>query len=139
MKSLLAVALLTISTAAHADIFDTTTTDGLGKAWAKAIQDNSTDELKPLLHPDCAKFNTPSAVLTRMVSGGLPPAYTFSTMEVPGTPEQLDKTFGVRPTQQLVINYMAANDDDKRRYGIGKGFPIAQKDGHWYFTVCKKQ
>lgn len=138
MKPLLFALLVSLSTTAFADTPDTTTTDGLGKAWAQTIKDNSVNELRPLIHPDCFGHETPDAVLTRMVSGGLPPAYTFRTIDIPGTPEQLDKTFAVRPSKQLVINYMTTNDDDKHRYGMGKGFPIAQKDGHWYFAVCKK-
>ncbi len=139
MKSLLAVILITASTAAYAETSDTTTTDGLGKAWVQAIKDNSTDELKPLIHPDCAHGDISSSILSRMVSGGLPPAYTIDTQDINTPPDQLDKIFLVRPSKDLLIHYMTTNDDDKHRYGIGKGFPIAQKDGHWYFAVCKKQ
>jgi hypothetical protein len=140
MKSLLVALLITVSTAAHAEIIpDTSTPDALGKAWATAIQDNSTDELKRLLHPDCAKGEIKPAILSRMVSGGLPPAYTIDSEDMTTPTEQLDRVFLVRPTKNLLIHYVTANDDDKRKYGMGKGFPIAQKDGSWYFAVCAKK
>ena len=141
MKSLLAVAvlLITVSTAAYAvDTPVAMTPEGLGKFWAHAIEHNSVDELKPLLHPDCAKGTTSPAILSRMVSGGLAPNYTFTAEDMNAPAEQLDKIFLVRPEKTLIIRYNTSNDDDKHRYGIGKAFPIARKDGHWYFDVCKK-
>ena len=45
----------------------------------------------------------------------------------------------VRPTKNLVIHYVTATDDEKRHFGVGKGFPIAQKGDQWYFAVCAKK
>lgn len=137
MKSLLILLLCTISTAVYAD--ETPTPDALGKLWVVAIQNNSTTELKQLIHPDCANGAITPSILTRMVSGGIPPAYTIDTQDMNAPPEQLDKVFLIRPTKTLLIHYITANDDDRRKYGVGKGFPIAQKDGNWYFAVCAKK
>ena len=139
MKSLLAVALVAVSTTAYAaPPLNLSTPDALGAAWAVAIKDNSVDELKPLLHPDCAKGTTSDSIFNRMVNGGLAPNYSFTTEDMTAPPEQLDKIFLVRPEKTLIIHYDTSNDTDKQRYGIGKGFPIAQKDGKWYFDVCRK-
>lgn len=140
MKSMLFALLVSISTVTYAAEPPPVamTPEGLGKLWAHAIHKNSVDELKPLLHPDCAKGTTSPAILKRMVSGGLAPNYSFTVEDMNAPAEQLDKVFLVRPEKTLIIHYDTSNDDDKRRYGVGKGFPIARKDGHWYFDVCKK-
>ena len=139
MKSLLVIAILSLSTSAFAQTIATAATpEALGKLWAHAIQQDSTDELKPLLHPGCTQGDIKSAILNRMVSGGLPANYTFEVEDMTTPAEQLDKIFLVRPEKNLIIHYLTSNEDDKHRYGIGKGFPIAQKDGRWYFAICKK-
>jgi hypothetical protein len=140
MRALLGCFLVTVASAANAASAPATTTpEELGKLWAKAIQDNSAEELKPLIHPDCVNGEIKESIKTRMVTGGLPPSYTIATEDMATPAEQLDKIFLVRPEKNLVIHYNTEHESDRSKYGIGKAFPIAQKDGHWYFAVCQNK
>ena len=72
-----------------------------------------------------------------MVQGGLPETYEIETKELGPRPE-LEKIYQVVPEKQLNIKYRANSPEDRAKYGLGKGFPIAKASGEWFFVICAK-
>ncbi len=135
-RLMLSLAVLAFSTAAYAD---PRSPQQLGELWVKAIQAHSTDQLQPLIHPGCKNGVIKPAILNRMVAGDVAPRYTFSTSEI-GPREALEKIFLVIPEKNLLLTYDVTTPEEKKQYGMGKGFPIARADdGSWYFAICAKQ
>lgn len=135
MKSLLALLLISVSTTAYAQA----TPDELGKQWAQATREGSVDAIIPLIHPDCPKDSIKPEILARMVEGGGPPDYSIRTEAITTPEKYLDRLFFVRPEKNLTLSYAAKSETEKRKVGLGKSFPIAVKDGRWYFVVCTKE
>jgi hypothetical protein len=72
-----------------------------------------------------------------MVQGGLPETYEIETREL-GPRAELEKIYEVVPDKQLNIKYRTNSPEDKAKYGLGKGFPIAKALGEWFFVICTK-
>ena len=69
-----------------------------------------------------------------MVGGGLPEVYDIETREL-GPRAELEKVYEVVPEKQLNIKFRT---EDKAKYGLGKGFPIARASDDWFFVICIK-
>ena len=113
------------------------TPEDLARLWVEAIKANSTEMLRPLIHPLCPQNTISPEILARMVQGGLPEVYVIETREL-GSKAELEKVYQVVPDKQLNISYRTATAEDKAKYGLGKGFPIAKASGEWFFVICVK-
>jgi hypothetical protein len=113
------------------------TPEDLARLWIEAIKANSTEKIRPLIHPACPQNTISPQILARMVQGGLPEAYVIETREL-GSRAELEKIYQVVPDKQLNISYRTATAEDKAKYGLGKGFPIAKASGEWFFVICVK-
>jgi hypothetical protein len=113
------------------------TPEELAQLWLEAIKTSSTAKIRPLIHPACPQNSISPEILARMVQGGLPETYEIETKEL-GPRAELEKIYQVVPEKQLNIKYRTNSPEDRTRYGLGKGFPIAKASGEWFFVVCAK-
>jgi hypothetical protein len=113
------------------------TPEDLARLWVEAIKENSTARIRQLIHPACPQNSISPEILARMVQGGLPEAYEIETREL-GPRAELEKIYEVVPDKQLNIKYRTNSPEDKAKYGLGKGFPIAKALGEWFFVICTK-
>jgi hypothetical protein len=113
------------------------TPEELARAWVEAIKENSTAKMRPLIHPACPQSAISPEILTRMVQGGLPEKYEIETRPL-GPRAELDKIYQVVPDSQLTLKFLTNTPEDKARYGLGRGFPIAKASGEWFFVICLK-
>jgi len=72
-----------------------------------------------------------------MVQDGLPERYGIETSAL-GPRAELEKVYEVVPENQLNLKYLTNTPEEKARYGLGKGFPIAKASGEWFFVICTK-
>jgi hypothetical protein len=113
------------------------TPEELAQLWLEAIKTSSTAKIRPLIHPACPQNSISPEILARMVQGGLPETYEIETKEL-GPRAELEKIYQVVPEKQLNIKYRTNSPEDRARYGLGKGFPIAKASGEWFFVICAK-
>jgi hypothetical protein len=113
------------------------TPEDLAQLWIAAIKENSTARIRPLIHPACPQDSITPEILARMVGGGLPETYDIETREL-GPRAELEKVYAVVPENQLNIRFRTSTPEDKAKYGLGKGFPIARASGTWFFVICLK-
>ncbi len=113
------------------------TPEDLAQLWIEAIKENSTARIRPLIHPACPQDSITPEILARMVGGGLPETYDIETREL-GPRAELEKVYAVVPENQLNIRFRTSTPEDKAKYGLGKGFPIARASGTWFFVICLK-
>jgi hypothetical protein len=113
------------------------TPEDLARLWVEAIKANSTAKIRPLVHPACPQKSISPEILARMVGGGLPETYEIETREL-GPRAELERIYEVIPEKQLDIRFRTNSAEDKTKYGLGKGFPIARASGDWFFVICLK-
>ena len=113
------------------------TPEDLARAWIEAIKENSTARIRPLIHPACPQNAISPEMLARMVQGGLPAKYEIEVRPL-GPGAGLEKIYQVIPDSQLTLKFLTDTPEDKAKYGLGKGFPIAQASGEWFFVICLK-
>jgi hypothetical protein len=113
------------------------TPEELAQSWIEAIKANSTEKVRPLIHPACPQDSISPEILVRMVQGGLPRTYDVEVKEI-GSRAQLEKIYQVVPERQLSIKYRTDSPEERAQYGLGKGFPIAKASGEWFFVICIK-
>jgi hypothetical protein len=113
------------------------TPEDLARSWVEAIKANSTAKMRALIHPACPQNSISPEILARMVQGGLPEKYEIETRPL-GPRAELEKVYEVVPDIQLTIKFLTNAPEDKARYGLGKGFPIAKAAGEWFFVICLK-
>jgi len=113
------------------------TPEELARLWLEAIKTSSTAKIRPLIHPACPQNSISPEILGRMVQGGLPETYEIETKEL-GPRAELEKIYQVVPEKQLNIKYRTNSPEDRAKYGLGKGFPIAKASGEWFFVICAK-
>ena len=113
------------------------TPEDLARLWVEAIKENSTTKIRALIHPTCPQNSISPEILARMVQGGLPEAYQIETSEL-GPREELQRIYQVVPDKQLNLKYRTNTPEEKARYGLGKGFPIARASDGWFFVICLK-
>lgn len=113
------------------------TPEELAQRWIEAIKANSTEEIRRLIYPACPQTSVTPEILARMVAGGLPETYDIESREL-GPRAELEKIYLVVPDRQLTIKYRTNTLAEKQKYGLGKGFPIAEAAGGWFFVVCLK-
>jgi hypothetical protein len=113
------------------------TPEELARLWVEAIKANSTAKIRPLIHPACPQNSISPEILARLVQGGLPERYEIETKAL-GPRAELEKIYEVVPENQLNIKYLTNTPEEKARYGLGKGFPIARASGEWFFVICTK-
>jgi uncharacterized membrane protein YvbJ len=114
--------------------FSQATPNDLAKKWVQAIKANDSTKALTLIHPVCDITKIKPQIVKRLISGKLDKNYKFETKKLSATKETLKKIFQVAPTHQLTIKY-----SDKEKYGLGKGFPIANYKGEWFFVLCTKK
>ena len=113
------------------------TPEQLARAWVEAIKANSTEKMRPLIHPACPQNSVSPEILARMVQGGLPEKYEIETRPL-GPRAELEKVYQVVPDRQLTLKFLTNTPEEKAKYGLGKGFPIAPASGEWFFVICLK-
>jgi|GEM_PF-756341 hypothetical protein len=113
------------------------TPEELARLWVEAIKASSTAEIRPLIHPACPQNSISPEILARMVQDGLPERYGIETSAL-GPRAELEKVYEVVPENQLNLKYLTNTPEEKARYGLGKGFPIAKASGEWFFVICTK-
>jgi hypothetical protein len=113
------------------------TPEDLARMWIEAIKENSTTKMRPLIHPACPQNSISPEILARMVGGGLPETFDIETNQL-GPRAELEKVYEVVPEKQLNIRFRTSTPEDKAKYGLGKGFPIARASGVWFFVICIK-
>jgi hypothetical protein len=113
------------------------TPEELARLWVEAIKENSTTKIRALIHPACPQNSISPEILARMVQGGLPESYEIETREL-GPREEMQRIYEVVPDKQLNIKYRTKTPEEKAKYGLGKGFPIALVSGEWFFVICVK-
>jgi hypothetical protein len=113
------------------------TPEELARAWVEAIKANSTEKMRALVHPACPQSAITPEILARMVQGGLPAKYEIETRPL-GARAELEKIYQVVPENQLTLKYLTETPEEKTKYGLGKGFPIAKASGEWFFVICLK-
>jgi hypothetical protein len=113
------------------------TPEDLALLWIEAIKANSTTKIRPLIHPACPQKSISPDILARMVGGGLPEAYEMEAREL-GPRVELEKVYEVVPEKQLNIKFRTNTPEERAKYGLGKGFPIARASGEWFFVICMK-
>jgi hypothetical protein len=114
------------------------TPEALGQLWVAAIKAHSVEMINPLIHPNCPKESIKPQVLKRMVEGDLPAEYVITPVKL-GSTRVLEKIYYVVPDMQLNIKYVTKTKEEKKKFGLGKGFPIASFNGKWFFTICTKK
>ena len=113
------------------------TPEDLALLWVEAIKANSTVKIRPLIHPACPQNSISPDNLARMVGGGLPETYEIETREL-GPRVELEKIYEVVPEKQLNIKFRTNTPEERAKYGLGKGFPIAKASDEWFFVICMK-
>ena len=113
------------------------TPEELARSWIEAIKENSTAKMRALVHPACPQSSITPEILARMVQGGLPEKYGIETRPL-GPRAELEKVYQVVPDSQLTLKFMTDTPEDKAKYGLGKGFPIAKASDGWFFVICPK-
>jgi hypothetical protein len=113
------------------------TPEDLARLWVEAIRTNSPADIRPLVHPGCPQASISAEILARMVEGGLPETYEIETREL-GSRAELERAYEVIPEKQLNLKYRTSTSEDRAKYGIGKGFPIAKANDEWFFVICRK-
>ena len=113
------------------------TPEELARSWVEAIKANSTEKMRPLIHPACPQSSVSPEILARMVQGGLPEKYEIETRPL-GPRAELERIYLVVPDSQLTLKFLTDTPEEKAKYGLGKGFPIAQASGEWFFVICLK-
>ena len=113
------------------------TPEDLALLWVEAIKTNSTEKIRPLIHPACPQNSISPDNLARMVGGGLPETYEIETREL-GPRVELEKIYEVVPEKQLNIKFRTNTPEERAKYGLGKGFPIAKAADEWFFVICMK-
>jgi hypothetical protein len=113
------------------------TPEELARLWVEAIKASSAAKMRSLIHPACPQNSISPEILGRMAQGGLPETYEIETKEL-GPRAELEKIYHVVPEKQLNINYRSNSPEDRAKYGLGKGLPIAKASGEWFFVVCAK-
>jgi hypothetical protein len=113
------------------------TPEDLAQLWIDAIKANSTTQILPLIHPACPESSIAPAILARMVEGGMPEKYEIETKDL-GPQAELEKIYAIVPDKQLIIRFKGDTPEEKAKYGLGKGFPIARMSGEWFFVICTK-
>jgi hypothetical protein len=113
------------------------TPEDLAQLWIAALKENSTARIRPLIHPACPQNSIAPEILARMVGGGLPETYDIEIREL-GPRAELEKVYAVVPEKQLNIRFRTSTPEDKAKYGLGKGFPIARASETWFFVICIK-
>ena len=111
--------------------------EDLAKSWVEAIKENSTAKMRALVHPACPQSAITPEILARMVQGGMPEKYAIETRPL-GPRAELEKIYQVVPDSQLTLRFESGTPEEKAKYGLGKGFPIAKASGEWFFVVCLK-
>lgn len=114
------------------------TPDALAELWVEAIKKNDTSSIRQLVHPKCNETQIAPEILTKMVQGDVPANYKVKTSPL-GPKETLARIYAVIPEMQLTLKYDFTSQEEKERYGLGKGYPIAQYEGKWYFTICLRE
>jgi len=136
MKFLIPV-LITLTAQAATKTTAQSTPKQLGEMWVSAIKTAKADKIRPLIHPACPKESVSEEIVKRMAAGPLPSEYKFETVEL-GEKDVLRKIYAVAPDKQLNLKYMSRSSEERKKFGLGKGYPIARKGGKWYFVVCGK-
>lgn len=113
------------------------TPEALGKLWVEAIKTHSVEKIKPLIHPHCPRDSVKLNILERMVDGELPHQFTIETTEL-GPKNLLEKIYIVIPDKQLNLKFITKTPAEKKRFGLGKGFPITKLKDLWFFAICSK-
>jgi len=114
------------------------TPEALGDFWIQAIEQNAPDKIRLLVHPSCPPNSIKPEILARMTEGPLPPRYKIEVMHLSTHKTTLEKTFWVLPENELSLRYITTTKSERKKYGIGKSFHIAQHDKQWYFVICPK-
>ena len=70
--------------------------------------------------------------------GSAKPTVQFFAQSSPVYDPELEKIYQVVPENQLTLKFLTDTPDDKAKYGLGKGFPIAKASGEWFFVICLK-
>src|ERR1700676_1430132 len=107
------------------------TPEELARLGPRGIKNSPTAKIRPFIHAACPQNSISPEILGRMVQGGLPEAYEIETKEL-GPRAELEKIYQVFPEKQLNIKYRTNSPEDRARYGLGKGFPIAKASGEWF-------
>ena len=137
LKRATAILLLSAVSVSQGVLAAQQTPEELARAWVEAIKANSTEKMRPLIHPACPQSSVSPEILTRMVQGGLTEKYEIETRRLDPRAE-LGKVYQVVPHSQLTLKFLTNTREEKARYGLGKGFPIAPASGEWFFVVCLK-
>jgi hypothetical protein len=137
LKRAYSILLLCAVSVSQAALAAQQTPEDLARLWVEAIKENSTVKMRALVHPACPQSAISPEILARMVQGGLPEKYEIETRPL-GPRAELEKIYQVVPESQLTLKFLAGTPEEKAKYGLGKGFPIAQASGDWFFVVCLK-
>ena len=137
LKCACAILLLCTVSVSQRALATQQTPEDLARAWVEAIKENSTAKMRALVHPACPQGAIAPEILARMVQGGLPEKYEIETWPL-GPRTELEKVYQVVPDSQLTLKFLTDTPEDKARYGLGKGFPIAKAAGGWFFVICLK-
>ena len=113
------------------------TPEELARSWVEAIKENSTAKMRALIHHACPQSAITPEMLARMVQGGLPEKYEIETRPL-GPRAELEKVYQVVPDSQLTLKFLTETPEEKAKYVLGKGFPIAKASGEWFFVICLK-
>jgi hypothetical protein len=137
LKRVCAILLLCTVSVPRGALASQQTPEELARSWIEAIRENSTAKMRALVHPACPQSSITPEMLARMVQGGLPEKYEIETRPL-GPRAELEKVYQVVPDSQLTLKFLTNTPEDKARYGLGKGFPIAKASGEWFFVICLK-
>jgi hypothetical protein len=137
LKCAYSILLLCTVSVSRAALAAQQTPEDLARAWVDAIKATSTEKMRPLIHPACPQSAITLEILARMVQGGLPAKYEIETRPL-GARAELEKIYQVVPENQLTLKFLTETAEEKAKYGLGKGFPIAKASGEWFFVICLK-
>jgi len=137
LKSVGATLAVCIADCSQGALASQRTPEDLALLWVEAIKADSTAKIRFLVHPACPQRSISPDILARMVGGGLPEAYEIETREL-GPRIELEKLYEVVPEKQLNIKFRTNTPEERAKYGLGKGFPIAKASGEWFFVICMK-
>ena len=137
LKRACSILLLCTVSVSQTAVASPQTPEELARSWVDAIKENSTAKMRALVHPACPQSSITPEILARMVQGGMPEKYEIETRPL-GPRAELEKVYQVVPDTQLTLKFLTNTPEDKARYGLGKGFPIAKASGGWFFVICAK-
>ena len=137
LKRACSILLLCTVSVSQAAVASPQTPEILARSWVDAIKENSTAKMRALVHPACPQSSISPEILARMVQGGMPEKYEIETRPL-GPRAELEKVYQVVPDAQLTLKFLTNTPEDKARYGLGKGFPIAKASDGWFFVICAK-